>query len=96
VGTVVFAAGQALTYPSAVLLAMEATTTAERSATVGTVGAFVDVAIGLGAFTLGGVAAVWGYGGVFLVASFVALSGLFFVLVPLRHSGRIPAEEAVL
>jgi MFS family permease len=94
VGTVVFAAGQALTYPSAVLLAMEATSTAERSATVGTVGAFVDVAIGLGAITLGGVAAVWGYGGAFLVASLVALSGLV-VLLPLRHSGRIPAEEGV-
>ena len=94
VGTVVFAAGQALTYPSAVLLAMEATSVAERSATVGTVGAFVDVAIGLGAVTLGGVAAVWGYGGAFLVASLVALSGLL-VLVPLRHSDRIPAEEGV-
>jgi MFS family permease len=94
VGTVIFGAGQALTYPSAVLLAMEATPTAERSATVGTVGAFVDVAIGLGAVTLGGVAAVWGYGGAFLVASLVALSGLF-VLVPLRHSGRIAAEEGV-
>ena len=95
VGTVVFAGGQALTYPSAVLLAMEATTAAERSATVGTVGAFVDVAIGFGAFTLGGVAAVWGYGGAFLVASFVALSGLV-VIVPLRRSGRIPAEEGAL
>jgi predicted MFS family arabinose efflux permease len=78
-----------------VLLAMEATTTAERSATVGTVGAFVDVAIGLGAFTLGGVASVWGYGGAFLVASVVALGGLF-VLLPLRQSGRIPAEEGML
>jgi MFS family permease len=95
VGTVVFAAGQALTYPSAVLLAMEATTTAERSATVGSVGAFVDVAIGLGAFTLGGVAAVWGYGGAFLVASVVALTGLV-ALAPLRRSGSIPAEEGVL
>jgi len=94
VGTVVFAMGQALTYPSAVLLAMEATTTAERSAAVGSVGAFVDVALGLGAFTLGGVAAVWGYGGAFLVASVVALSGLI-ALAPLRRSGRIPAEEAV-
>lgn len=93
-GTVVFAAGQALMYPSAVLLAMESTTTAERSATVGTVGAFVDVAIGLGAFTLGGVAAVWGYGGAFLVASLVALSGLL-ALVPLRPFGRVSAEEAV-
>jgi MFS family permease len=95
VGTVVFAAGQALTYPSAVLLAMEATTTAERSATVGSVGAFVDVAIGLGAFTLGGVAAVWGYGGAFLAASVVALTGLL-ALAPLRRSPRIPAEEGVL
>jgi MFS family permease len=93
-GTVVFAAGQALTYPSAVLLAMQATPTAERSATVGTVGAFVDVAIGFGAFTLGGVAAVWGYGGAFLVASVVALSGLV-VLAPFRRSGGIPAEEPV-
>ena len=94
VGTVIFGAGQALTYPSAVLLAMEATSTEERSATVGTVGAFVDVAIGVGAFTLGGVAAVWGYGGSFLVASLVALSGLA-VLVPLRQSGRIRLEEGV-
>ena len=95
VGTVVFAAGQALAYPSAVLLAMDATTPAERSAAVGSVGAFVDVAIGLGALTLGGVAAVAGYGGVFLVASVVALSGLA-VLIPLRPSGRIRAQEGVI
>jgi MFS family permease len=87
VGTVVFAVGQALMYPSAILLAMEATTPAERSATVGSVGAFVDVAIGLGALTLGGVASVWGYGGAFVVASVIALSGLL-VLLPLRL-GRI-------
>jgi MFS family permease len=90
-GTVIFAAGQALTYPSAVLLAMEATSTAERSAAVGSVGAFIDVAIGLGAVMLGGVAAVAGYGGAFLVAAAVALSGLA-VLVPLRPSGRVQTE----
>ena len=93
-GTVVFAIGQALMYPSAMLLAMEATTEAERSATVGSVGAFVDVALGLGAFTLGGVAAVWGYGGAFVVASVIALGGLL-VLLPLRQSGRIAPEEGV-
>lgn len=91
VGTVVFAAGQAMTYPSAMLLAMEATSGAERSAAVGSVGAFVDVAIGLGAFTLGGVAKFWGYGGAFLVASAVALSGLL-VLAPLRRSNRAALE----
>lgn len=90
-GTVIFGAGQALTYPSAVLLAMEATSTAERSAAVGSVGAFIDVAIGLGAVMLGGVAAVAGYGGAFLVAAAVALSGLA-VLVPLRPSGRVQTE----
>jgi len=95
VGTVVFATGQALAYPSAVLLAMEATTPTERSAAVGSVGAFVDVAIGLGALTLGGVAAIAGYGGVFLVASVVALSGLA-VLIPLRPSGRIRAQEGAI
>ena len=90
-GTVIFGAGQALTYPAAVLLAMEATSTAERSAAVGSVGAFIDVAIGLGAVMLGGVAAVAGYGGAFLVAAAVALSGLA-VLVPLRPSGRVQTE----
>jgi len=90
-GTVIFGAGQALTYPSAVLLAMEATSTAERSAAVGSVGAFIDVAIGLGAVMLGGVAAVAGYRGAFLVAAAVALSGLA-VLVPLRPSRRVQTE----
>jgi MFS family permease len=94
IGTVVFGAGQAMTYPSAMLLAIEATGGAERSAAVGSVGAFVDVAIGLGAFTLGGVAKYWGYGGAFLVASAVALSGLI-LLAPLRQSESIPAEEGV-
>jgi MFS family permease len=94
VGTFVFAVGQAMTYPSAMLLAMESTSGAERSAAVGSVGAFVDVALGLGAFTLGGVAKYWGYGGAFLVASAVALSALL-VLAPLRHTGGIPAEEGV-
>ena len=94
VGTTIFAAGQALTYPSAVLLAMEATDASERSAAVGSVGAFVDVAIGLGALALGGVAAVTGYGGAFIAASFAALGGLL-VLARGRQSERIPLEEGV-
>jgi len=87
VGTVVFAVGQSLTYPSAVLLAVQSTGAAERSAVVGSVGAAVDVALGVGALTLGGVAKFWGYGGAFLVASAVALSGLA-ALWPLRTAAR--------
>jgi len=89
VGTVVFAVGQAMTYPSAVLLAVEATSASERSAAVGSVGAAVDVALGIGALTLGGVAKFWGYEGAFLVASAVALTGLA-VLRPLRTGTTIP------
>jgi MFS family permease len=91
-GTIVFASGQALAYPSAVLLAMNAASTEERAAVVGSVGAFIDVALGLGAVVLGAVASVWGYRGAFLVASALALSGML-ALAPLRRSERIPAEE---
>jgi MFS family permease len=94
VGTAIFAVGQALSYPAAVLLAMETSSEAERSAVVGGVTAFVDVALGLGAFTLGAVAAVTGYAGAFLVSSVIALSGLL-VLVPLRRSRRVALEEGV-
>jgi MFS family permease len=93
VGTAVFALGQALVYPSAILLAIEATKPAERSAVLGSVGAFVDVALGVGAFLLGAVAELAGYGEAFLVAAGIALTGLL-VLAPRRTSGRIPAEEA--
>lgn len=92
VGTAIFAVGQALSYPAAVLLAMESSSEAERSAVVGGVTAFVDVALSLGAFTLGAVAAVTGYAGAFVVASVVALGGLL-VIAPRRRSERIALEE---
>jgi len=92
VGTVVFAVGQAMTYPSAVLLAVQSTSATERSAVVGSVGAAVDVALGVGALTLGAVAKFSGYGGAFLVASAVALSALA-ALWPMRGAGRM-VEEA--
>ena len=91
-GTAIFAVGQALSYPAAVLLAMETSSEAERSAVVGGVTAFVDVALSLGAFTLGAVAAFTGYAGSFVVASVVALSGLL-VVAPRRRSERIALEE---
>jgi hypothetical protein len=58
---------------------------------VGSVGAAVDVALGVGALTLGGVAKYLGYDGAFLVASVVALSGLA-VLRPMRPAARILEE----
>ena len=95
VGTAIFAVGQALSYPAAVLLAMETSSEAERSAVVGGVTAFVDVALSLGAFTLGAVAAFTGYAGAFLVSSVIALSGLL-VLAPRRRSREVSLEESTL
>jgi MFS family permease len=92
VGTAIFAVGQALSFPAAVLLAMQASTEAERSAVVGGVTAFVDVALGVGAFVLGGVAAITGYAGAFVVGAVVAFSGLL-VVAPLRRSESMAAEE---
>jgi predicted MFS family arabinose efflux permease len=61
---------------------------------VGSVGAFVDVALGVGAFVLGAVAEIAGYGSAFVVAATIALSGLL-VLAPLRRSKGIALEEGV-
>ena len=88
VGTVVFAVGQALVYPSAILLAMEGSSTAERSAVVGSVGAFVDVALGAGAFALGAIAEFTSYGEAFLVSAAIASCGLI-ALAFVGRSGRM-------
>ena len=79
VGTAVFAFGQSLAFPAIILLAIERTSSAERSAVVGSVTAFVDVALAGGAFTLGAVAAVAGYEGSFLAAAGVAAAALVLV-----------------
>lgn len=86
-GTAVFALGQSLAYPAVVLLAMARASESERSAIVGSVTAFVDVALAVGAFSLGGVAEVAGYEGAFLAASAIAASALLLLA---RVHGRDP------
>src|SRR5687768_18084461 len=65
-GTAVFAVGQALAYPAIILFAIARTDERERSAVVGSVTAFVDVALAGGAMTLGAIAALTGYRGMFV------------------------------
>jgi MFS family permease len=93
-GTVVFALGQSLVYPSIVLLAMARAPAAERSAVVGAVTAAVDVAIAAGAFVLGTVAELAGYNGAFLIAALVAASGLL-VLTRLDAAGAASARTNI-
>jgi predicted MFS family arabinose efflux permease len=83
-GTAVFAGGQALAYPALVLLAMGRTPEHERSAAVGAVAAFIDVALATGGLVLGLVADAFDYRAVFVVGAVSALAGL----VLLQEVGR--------
>jgi len=76
VGTIVFSVGQALAFPAVLTLAMARAPAGDRGAVAGTVTAFVDVAIAVGAILLGGVAEASGYPAVFLVSAGVAAGGL--------------------
>jgi len=76
VGTIVFSVGQALAFPAVLTLAMARAPAGDRGAVAGTVTAFVDVAIAVGAILLGGVADAGGYPAVFLVSAGVAAGGL--------------------
>ena len=72
VGAVVFGIGQALAFPALMTLAISGTKPSERGAVVGTFTAFFDLSFGLGALSLGGVAALLGYRGLFITAAFVS------------------------
>ncbi|MGH2755898.1 MAG: MFS transporter [Actinomycetota bacterium] len=76
VGAAVFGVGQALAFPALMTLAISGTKTSERGAVVGTFTAFFDLAFGLGALSLGAVAALLGYRGLFISAAAVSLSGI--------------------
>ncbi|HSG14653.1 MAG TPA: MFS transporter [Gaiellaceae bacterium] len=93
-GTVLFACGTALAFPSLMTLAVDAAPESERSSVVGTFGAFADVGFALGAVSLGAVASVAGYRGVFVVGAFASLAGVA-LLVRLALAPRAaPAEAA--
>ena len=76
VGAFVFGLGQALAFPALMTMAIRSAPATERSAVVGTFTAFFDLAFGLGAISLGGVASIAGYGGAFVTAAVVAFGGL--------------------
>ncbi|MGH2729232.1 MAG: MFS transporter [Actinomycetota bacterium] len=80
-GTVVFGVGQALAFPALMTMAVKSAPASERGSVVGTFTAFFDLAFGLGAVSLGGVAAVFGYRGLFLTASGIAGVGLGALIV---------------
>lgn len=87
VGTAIFAFGQSLMFPALMSLAVSRAPAAERGGVVGTFTAFVDLAFGAGALTLGGIAAAVGYAGTFLAAGALSVLGMV-ILAGLRDTGR--------
>ena len=86
VGTAVFAVGQGLAFPSLMSLAVGRAPASERGSVVGTFTAFFDLSYGVGAATLGGVAAAFGYGQTLVVGGVVALLGFIpLVGIPEEH-----------
>jgi MFS family permease len=92
-GTVVFAAGQALAFPALLTLAVAGTAASERSSAVGTLTACADLGFAIGALTLGGVAALAGYDGVFLAAALASVAGAL-LLARIPAAGRVVPAEA--
>lgn len=89
VGTGVLAVGSSLAFPALMTLALRGTDPRERGSVLGTFGAFVDVAFGLGPATLGFVGDALGYRGLFLGAAAVSAGGLLLLLGSYRE--RVPA-----
>lgn len=86
VGAGVFGVGQALAFPALMTMALRSAPPSERSAVVGTFTAFFDASFGFGAIALGGVAALFGYGGALITGAVVALSGLLLLVIRSRRA----------
>jgi MFS family permease len=90
-GTVVVGLGHALAFPSLMTLAVNAAPANERSAVVGTFTAFTELGFLVGSLSLGAVASVAGYDGVFVVC---ALGPALGALALARLSAHpVPAAE---
>jgi MFS family permease len=85
-GTVLFGIGQALAFPALMTIAVSGASSAERGAVIGTFTAFFDLAFGLGAVTLGAVAGVLGYRGLFVSAALVSVAGLVLLQTYARQA----------
>jgi MFS family permease len=97
-GAFVFGIGQAFAFPALMILAVRGAPAFERGAVVGTYSAFVDLAFGLGALSLGAVAHAFGYPATFGVSGVIALAGLVLLRVRVRETtmstgGIEPAPE---
>jgi MFS family permease len=91
VGTAIFSFGAALAFPALMTLAVSGADDHDRSSVVGTFSACADVGFALGALTLGGVASLVGYSGVFV---FSASMSVFGAVMLARLPTHLPVQAA--
>jgi MFS family permease len=92
IGAGLLGLGQSMAFPSLMSMAVNNAAPNERGAVMGTFTAFFDIAFGGGTLALGGVAAVAGLQGTYLVAMAVAATGFIVLLIsPPRH--RLPKRD---
>jgi MFS family permease len=84
-GTVIFALGHAMLFPSMLTLAVRRAPAHQRAAVVGTLTSFLDLGFAAGPVALGVVVGGFGYPGAFLTGAGVAIGGL--VLLGRRAAG---------
>jgi predicted MFS family arabinose efflux permease len=92
-GTIVLAFGHALCFPSLMTMAVNMAPAGERSAVVGTFTAFTELGFLVGSLSLGAVASVVGYDGVFVVCATGPLLGAL-VLTRIGTERPTPALDA--
>lgn len=85
-GVLLFSTGVALVVPALVMQLLDRATPEEQTSALGTFTAFFDLGIAMGALTLGGVATVWGYAMVYVVAGVVVAGGFFVIPKPVVGS----------
>ncbi|HSK21741.1 MAG TPA: MFS transporter [Egicoccus sp.] len=94
IGAVVLAGGIALLTPSVFAVAAAAVPPGERGQVMATTSAFIDIAFGVGPFTMGLVAALAGRPAVFLAGAAAAAAGLALVTIgpPWPAAGATPSS----
>ena len=92
-GAAILGIGQSLSFPALFSLAIESASPGERVSVISTFTAFLDIAFGLGPFTLGIVADLTSYNGTFFASSLVTAAGLGLLLVR-AHQQRPARSQA--
>jgi MFS family permease len=84
-GVIIFAAGQALCFPSFLMIALRGSSDRDRGARVGVFSSFLDIGVSLGSLVFGLAGETLGYSGGFVIAAVVDFLAALFLLGPMTY-----------